>query len=68
MHAAPRCLLCRSTANVRFATWHGIDRCGQRLADEVRSLVAAPENAGLTRISFVAHSMGGERAAAVKAA
>jgi hypothetical protein len=49
----------QSAANERLATWHGIDRCGQRLAEEVRGIVAAPENAGLERISFVAHSMGG---------
>ncbi|KIZ05254.1 hypothetical protein MNEG_2703 [Monoraphidium neglectum] len=52
-------LLHRSQANVRFATWDGIDRCGQRLADEVRAVAAAPENASLTRISFIGHSMGG---------
>jgi hypothetical protein len=49
---------------VRFATWDGIDRCGQRLADEVRAVAAAPENASLTRISFIGHSMGGGRGAA----
>jgi len=56
------CYTCatRSHANMRLDTLLGIDRCGQRLADEVRALVAAPENAGLERISFIAHSMGGE--------
>jgi hypothetical protein len=56
----PRAPTHRSQANVRFDTWLGIDRCGQRLADEVRQLVAAPENAGLERVTVIAHSMGGE--------
>lgn len=50
-------LLHASAANERLATWAGVDRCGQRLADEVRGLVAAHPH--LERISIVAHSMGG---------
>jgi hypothetical protein len=41
----------------RFATYDGIDACGSRLADEVRGLVAAQPS--LSRVSIVAHSMGG---------
>lgn len=42
---------------MRLGTWAGIDRCGQRLADEVRGLAAAhPE---LRRVTFICHSMGG---------
>ncbi|KAF6261528.1 putative serine esterase-domain-containing protein [Scenedesmus sp. NREL 46B-D3] len=50
-------LLHASTANSWFATHDGIDTCGCRLADEVRGLVAAQPS--LTRVSIVAHSMGG---------
>lgn len=42
----------------RFSTYQGIDACGQRLADEVRGVVAAA-GPGLTHISIIAHSMGG---------
>ncbi len=42
---------------MRLATYDGIDVCGQRLADEVRAVVAA--NPGLQRISVIGHSMGG---------
>jgi hypothetical protein len=42
----------------RFATYHGIDTCGQRLADEIRE-VAAAGGPTLSRISIIAHSMGG---------
>ncbi|KAI8469034.1 MAG: putative serine esterase-domain-containing protein [Monoraphidium minutum] len=52
-------LLHASESNARLATWDGVDVCGQRLADEVRALAAAPGNGGLTRVSFVCHSMGG---------
>jgi hypothetical protein len=41
----------------RFATYQGIDTCGQRLADEIRTVAAA--HPSLTRLSVVAHSMGG---------
>lgn len=41
----------------RFSTYQGIDTCGQRLADEIRAVVASAP--ALTRISVVAHSMGG---------
>jgi hypothetical protein len=42
---------------VRLATYDGIDVCGERLANEVRALVAA--NPGLRRLSVISHSMGG---------
>lgn len=41
----------------RFSTYQGIDACGQRLADEIRTVVASQPS--LSRISVVAHSMGG---------
>ncbi|KAF8063649.1 IPK2 [Scenedesmus sp. PABB004] len=50
-------LLHPSAVNTRFATYDGIDVCGARLADEVRGVVAA--HPSLTRLSIVAHSMGG---------
>jgi hypothetical protein len=50
-------LNCCCAPACRFATYDGIDACGCRLADEVRGLVAAQPS--LSRISVVAHSMGG---------
>jgi triacylglycerol esterase/lipase EstA (alpha/beta hydrolase family) len=41
----------------RFSTYQGINTCGQRLADEMRAVVASAPS--LTRISVIAHSMGG---------
>jgi len=38
-------------------TYQGIDRCGDRLAEEVRAYVE--EHSALQRISVVGHSMGG---------
>lgn len=38
-------------------TYQGIDRCGDRLAEEVRAYVE--EHPALQRISVVGHSMGG---------
>ena len=38
-------------------TYHGIDRCGERLAEEVKGYVEA--HPALQRISVVGHSMGG---------
>lgn len=47
---ACRCALCRQT-------FEGIDVCGERLAEEIRAVVA--QHPGLARISLVSHSMGG---------
>ena len=38
-------------------TYQGIDRCGERLAEEVNGYV--DEHPALQRISVVGHSMGG---------
>ena len=38
-------------------TYEGIDKCGQRLAEEVKGYVE--EHPALQRISVVGHSMGG---------
>ena len=38
-------------------TYEGIDRCGQRLAEEVTEYVAVHPD--LERISLIGHSMGG---------
>ena len=46
-----------STANEFRATYAGIDVCGRRLAEEIRTLAATHSN--LERISFLGHSMGG---------
>ncbi|KAJ3699098.1 hypothetical protein LUZ61_002803 [Rhynchospora tenuis] len=47
----------RSQCNTAKLTYDGVDRMGERLAEEVRSLV---EKRGVvTKISFVAHSLGG---------
>lgn len=53
----PVCQYPQHTHTHRFATYQGIDTCGQRLADEVRAVAAA--HPSLTRLSVVAHSMGG---------
>ncbi|EFJ47651.1 hypothetical protein VOLCADRAFT_91609, partial [Volvox carteri f. nagariensis] len=50
-------LLHPSKVNRRTDTYDGIDVCGQRLADEIRSVVAA--HPSLQRISVIGHSMGG---------
>lgn len=39
-------------------TYQGIDVCGQRLADEIRGLVA--QHPSLQRISVIGHSMVGQ--------
>jgi len=53
----PPPLLHASQANSRTGTYDGIDVCGGRLAEEVRSVAAA--HPSLTRVSFVGHSLGG---------
>ncbi|KAG1674863.1 hypothetical protein FOA52_015253 [Chlamydomonas sp. UWO 241] len=50
-------LLHASTCNRRIDTFDGIDVCGGRLADEMRSVIA--RHPSLERISVVGHSMGG---------
>jgi hypothetical protein len=40
-------------------THNGIDRGGERLAQEIRDVVAKPENCNLKYISFLGNSMGG---------
>eukprot|EP00887_Chlorella_sp_A99_P005958 scaffold29.g5958.t1 len=50
-------LLFVSTANERHRTFEGVDACGRRLAEEIRGLAAA--HPSLTRVSVLAHSMGG---------
>ncbi|XP_078157748.1 lipid droplet phospholipase 1-like isoform X2 [Carex rostrata] len=47
----------RSQCNTAKLTYDGVDRMGERLADEVRSVVE--KRRGVTKISFVAHSLGG---------
>ncbi|KAJ3695381.1 hypothetical protein LUZ60_000758 [Juncus effusus] len=47
----------RSKCNTAKLTYDGVDRMGERLAEEVRSVIAQRRN--LTKISFVAHSLGG---------
>ena len=49
-------LLHPSQANRRTDTFDGIDVCGQRLADEMRQVVA--RHPSLERISVIGHSMG----------
>ncbi|GLI70839.1 hypothetical protein VaNZ11_015852, partial [Volvox africanus] len=46
-----------SKVNRLTDTYDGIDVCGQRLADEIRSVAAA--HPSLQRISVIGHSMGG---------
>ncbi|XP_078169829.1 hydrolase-like protein family [Carex rostrata] len=46
-----------SSANSFIKTFEGIDVAGRRLAAEVENVVE--ENYGLTKISFLAHSLGG---------
>ncbi|PNG98959.1 hypothetical protein TSOC_015273, partial [Tetrabaena socialis] len=43
--------------NRRTETYDGIDVCGRRLADEIRTVAAAHPD--LQRISVIGHSMGG---------
>ncbi|KAJ8492587.1 hypothetical protein OPV22_014308 [Ensete ventricosum] len=47
----------RSECNYSTLTFDGVDVMGERLADEVISIVA--NNPGLQKISFVGHSLGG---------
>ncbi|KAJ4957820.1 hypothetical protein NE237_024931 [Protea cynaroides] len=47
----------RSECNYSRLTFDGVDLMGERLADEVRSVVR--RRPGLRKISFVAHSLGG---------
>ncbi|CAL9116026.1 unnamed protein product [Musa textilis] len=47
----------RSQCNYSTLTFDGVDVMGERLADEVISIVA--NNPGLQKISFVGHSLGG---------
>lgn len=46
-----------SSVNSFLQTFAGVDFCGKRLADEVQQIVDGTPS--LTRISFVAHSLGG---------
>ena len=41
----------------RAQTFDGVDVCGERLAEEIREVVAA--HPSLERISLLGHSMGG---------
>ncbi|KAL4445864.1 hypothetical protein ABPG77_009063 [Micractinium sp. CCAP 211/92] len=50
-------LLFVSHCNERQRTFEGIDVCGERLAEEIRAVVA--QHPGLARISLLGHSMGG---------
>lgn len=50
-------LLHPSRVNVRLQTYHGIDKCGERLANEIRQV--AQQHPSLKRISVIGHSMGG---------
>ncbi|KAL4425732.1 hypothetical protein ABPG75_009748 [Micractinium tetrahymenae] len=50
-------LLFISHCNERQKTFEGIDVCGERLAAEIRAVVA--QHPGLARISILGHSMGG---------
>ncbi|KAF3339255.1 lipase ROG1 [Carex littledalei] len=47
----------RSECNSAMLTFDGVDLMGERLADEVRSVVV--QRRGVQKISFVAHSLGG---------
>ncbi|KAG6541674.1 hypothetical protein Mapa_016939 [Marchantia paleacea] len=49
-------LLC-SESNSSWATFHGVDTMGKRLADEVERI--SKDRKGLKKISFIAHSLGG---------
>ena len=46
-----------SQSNTRLETFDGIDKCGERLADEMRSVVA--QHPSLERVTVIGHSMGG---------
>ncbi|MCL7035667.1 hypothetical protein MKW94_027026 [Papaver nudicaule] len=50
-------LIYASSSNTFTKTFHGIDGAGKRLADEVKQVVQKTES--LTKISFLAHSLGG---------
>ncbi len=56
-HAPQRYLLHSSAVNGRFRTYDGFDRCGQRLAEELRELVGRHPH--LAKLSVFGHSMGG---------
>jgi hypothetical protein len=49
--------LVRLAAPFPLQTFHGVDICGERLAEEIRGVVA--QHPGLERISLLGHSMGG---------
>lgn len=53
----PGLLVHVSKANSFLKTFDGIDTCGERLAQEIREVVA--ENPGLKSLSVVGHSLGG---------
>lgn len=53
MPASSETLVHASTVNARRATYHGVDACGDRLAREVKQIVAARPS--LKRISFFGH-------------
>lgn len=50
-------LLHCSGSNASWDTFHGVDTMGRRLADEVERI--SKDRKGLTKISFIAHSLGG---------
>lgn len=50
-------LVYASRSNTRLDTFDGIDKCGERLADEIRAVVA--QHPTLERFSAIGHSMGG---------
>uniref|UniRef100_A0A1J3D723 Putative lipase ROG1 n=1 Tax=Noccaea caerulescens TaxID=107243 RepID=A0A1J3D723_NOCCA len=50
-------LVHRSESNSATLTFDGVDKMGERLADEVLSVIS--HRIGLRKISFVAHSLGG---------
>lgn len=54
----PQVIIHASQCNRRNDTFDGIDVCGQRLADEMRAVVA--QHPSLERISVVGHSMGAQ--------
>ncbi|XP_029122115.1 putative lipase ROG1 isoform X2 [Elaeis guineensis] len=52
-----RVIVHRSECNTSRLTFDGVDLMGERLAEEVRSVVR--QRGGVQKISFVAHSLGG---------
>ncbi|PNW75018.1 hypothetical protein CHLRE_12g499950v5 [Chlamydomonas reinhardtii] len=57
MPDAGRYVFLQSAVNARWRTHHGVDVCGQRLAEEICALLATAP--GLTHVSMIGHSMGG---------